>query len=66
MNNYLKYLLLLMTIIFFFGLLWRHLLTIYRLSNQMSDDIVDSFNFCFYDQEDAVEAQKFLNAFVRR
>ena len=25
-----------------------------------SDDIVDSFNFCFYDQEDAVEAQKFL------
>ena len=26
----------------------------------------DSFNFCFYDQEDAVEAQKFLNAFVRR
>lgn len=31
-----------------------------------SDDIVDSFNFCFYDQEDAVESQKFLNAFVRR
>lgn len=31
-----------------------------------SDDIVDNFNFCFYDQEDAVEAQKFLNAFIRR
>ena len=30
-----------------------------------SDD-VDNFNFCFYDQEDAVEAQKFLNAFIRR
>lgn len=24
-----------------------------------SDDIVDNFNFCFYDQEDAVEPKSF-------